>query len=157
MEILKSILLIVSGIMNIVLAIKLRDTMFLLEAEKTGNEQWQIMCESYKKKLEEVWIELKKLQDTDDEKLIGEIIKRLPFQENDVTRENLLDMIDFFIKEWERLEDIEDKQFELSSLNYVHKREIRNIIRKLKKENKEDFEVWRLSIISELENLIKEN
>lgn len=59
MEMIKSILLIIGGIINIILSIsaikqyiELLDTKFLLYAERKGNEQWRMMCESYRIKLE---------------------------------------------------------------------------------------------------------
>lgn len=59
MEELQSILLIISGLFNIVISIivikqyiELLDTKFLLDVERKGNKQWKMMCESYKNKLE---------------------------------------------------------------------------------------------------------
>ena len=59
MELIKSILLIISGLSNIIMSIiaikqyiELLDTKFLLDAERAGNKQWQMMCERYKNKLE---------------------------------------------------------------------------------------------------------
>ena len=64
-----------------------------------------------------------------DEDIINKIIKMLPFEENAVTKENLLEWMEFFLREWNRLEDIEDEMYQC----WVPKKEIQERIDTLKK------------------------
>lgn len=70
-----------------------------------------------------------------DEELINEIIKRIPLKDGNgnhaTNKDNLLEMLDIFIDEWNRLEDKEDEEIEFASINWVRRSEYE----KLQKEN----------------------
>ena len=106
--------------------------------------------------IDRVWNYIEKLQKGNilNEELINEIIKKLPFDEGVVTKENLLEWVDFFLSEWDRLEDVEDRQFELSALNFVPKKEMRERIRELERENELQPDICRQAIILELKNIV---
>lgn len=117
---------------------------------------------------------IERLDDVLDKKnkLLNKVIKKVPIEKFDgtkVTEETLLEDLDIFFDEWERLEDKEDELFELSALNFIKKTIIKEKIKNLKDMLKElsneyiegyidTLAVDRITYkIDVLEELLKEN